>query len=160
GGAGADTLNGGAGDDTLKGGGGSDRMVGGIGNDTYEVDAAGDIVTENANEGSDTIFTTLASYTLGSNLENLVGTGSGQTLTGNPVANHLAAGGPNETMVGGGGYDTYWVGAGIGSAVVNNLASDGVTTANGEVDFSGINSTQLWFERKGNDLQIDVLGTS
>ena len=54
----------------------------------------------------------------------------------------------------------YRVGTGMGNAVVNNLASDGVTTANGEVDFSGINSTQLWFERVGNDLEIDVLGTN
>ena len=49
----------------------------------------------------------------------------------------------------------------MGNAVVNNLASDGVTTAYGEVDFmSGIASTQLWFERSGNDLQVDLLGTT
>jgi len=49
----------------------------------------------------------------------------------------------------------------MGNTVVNNLASDGVTTANGEVDFAaGLLNTQLWFERAGNDLQVDILGTT
>src|SRR4029077_21226724 len=114
-----------------------------------------------AGEGTDTVQTGLASYTLGANVENLVGTGSAQTLTGNTLATGLTAGGPNDTLVGGGGYDTYAVGAGMGHAVVNNLASDGVTTANGELDFAaGVANTQLWFERSGNDLQIDLMGTN
>ena len=48
----------------------------------------------------------------------------------------------------------------MGQAVINNVAVDGVTTALGEVDFGGLADTQLWFERKGNDLQVDVLGTT
>jgi hypothetical protein len=39
-------------------------MIGGIGNDTYVVDNAGDVVTENASEGTDLVRTTLAAYTL------------------------------------------------------------------------------------------------
>ena len=160
GGNGADTLNGGAGNDTLNGGAGNDRMTGGTGDDIYVVSAAGDIVTENAGEGTDEIRTALASYTLGANVENLNGTGTGQTLTGNTLANTLS-GGANETLVGGGGYDTYRVGAGMGHTIVNNAASDGVTTARGEVDLAaGVGNTQLWLERVGNDLQIDILGSS
>jgi hypothetical protein len=35
-----------------------------------------------------------------------------------------------------------------------------VTTARGEIDFgAGISSGNLWFEQKGNDLQIDLMGT-
>ena len=50
-----DTIHGLAGNDTLIGGAGNDTMIGGIGNDTYVVDAAGDVVTEAAGEGTDTV---------------------------------------------------------------------------------------------------------
>ncbi len=62
------TLMGGVGDDILNGGGGADTMKGGVGNDTYVVDNTGDVVTENANEGTDAVKSSIA-YTLGANLE-------------------------------------------------------------------------------------------
>lgn len=46
GGAGVDTLIGNGGNDALIGGAGDDAMTGGSGNDTYNLDAAGDSVTE------------------------------------------------------------------------------------------------------------------
>src|SRR4030065_278050 len=67
--SGNNTLTGNAGNDTLDGGSGSDTMRGGVGNDTYVVNATGDVVTENANEGTDTVNSTIT-YTLGNNLEN------------------------------------------------------------------------------------------
>ena len=72
GGAGNDTLTGGSINDTLDGGFGNDTMTGGAGNDTYIVDSAGDIVMEGASAGIDTVRSTLASYTLGANVENLM----------------------------------------------------------------------------------------
>ena len=39
-------------------------MLGGAGNDTYIVDNAGDVVSELAGQGIDTVRTTLANYTL------------------------------------------------------------------------------------------------
>ena len=50
-------------------------MAGGLGNDTYVVDDAGDVVTEAANAGTDTVQPGSA-YTLGSNVENLTLTGA------------------------------------------------------------------------------------
>ena len=69
--AAANVLKGFAGNDTLDGGAGADTLIGGAGNDTYVVDNAGDVVTEAASEGTDTVSTTLASYALGANVENL-----------------------------------------------------------------------------------------
>jgi Ca2+-binding RTX toxin-like protein len=104
---GDDTLNGHAGDDTLNGGVGADKMAGGIGNDTYIVDVAGDVVTENLDQGIDTVRTTLASYTLGANVENLVFIGAGNFAgTGNALANRITGGAGSNTLGGGGGGDT------------------------------------------------------
>ena len=82
--AGNDSLVGGAGNDSLDGGLGDDTMVGGLGDDVYVVDSANDVVTEAAAEGTDTVRTSLASYTLGADVEGLIYTGTGAfTGTGN-----------------------------------------------------------------------------
>ena len=59
------TLTGNAGYDTLNGGTGADTLRGGLGNDLYMIDNTSDSVTENANEGTDTVQSALT-YTLGS----------------------------------------------------------------------------------------------
>jgi hypothetical protein len=64
-------LIGGAGNDTLDGGAGADKLIGGLGDDLYLVDNAGDVVTELAGR-PDRVETTLASYTLGANVEDLL----------------------------------------------------------------------------------------
>ena len=71
------------------------------GNDFYSVDDAGDVVIEAANEGTDTVSSTI-SYVLGANVENLIlagsnvinGTGNSlnNMLTGNSAANVLSGG--------------------------------------------------------------------
>jgi serralysin len=87
----------------------------------YVVDNAGDVVSENASEGTDTVKTTLLSYTLGANVENLIFTGSGSFAgIGNVLSNSIVGGAGNDTlegkagadtMAGGAGNDTYVVGA-------------------------------------------------
>ena len=96
--AAANTFTGGAGNDTLNGGAGIDTLIGGIGNDIYVVDVVGDIVTELAAEGTDTIQSAIT-WTLGTNVENLTLTGTaaingtGNThnnmLTGNTATNMI-----------------------------------------------------------------------
>ena len=48
-------ITGNGGNNILDGGAGADTMTAALGNDTYVVDNAGDVVTENANEGTDTV---------------------------------------------------------------------------------------------------------
>ena len=119
------TLTGGAGNDTLDGGLGNDTMVGGTGNDTYIVNVASDVVTELANEGTDTVQSS-ATLTLAANVENLVLTGTAAiNATGNALDNVLAGNSAANILTGGAGNDTYVVGTGD---TVTEAASAGTDT--------------------------------
>jgi len=72
---GNDTFNGGAGNDILNGGAGIDTLIGALGDDIYIVDSTTDTITENANEGTDTIQSSVT-LTLSTNVENLTLTGT------------------------------------------------------------------------------------
>jgi len=134
GGAAADKLTGGSGNDTLNGGAGADVMIGGLGDDIYIVDNAGDVVTENASEGTDTVKTTLASYTLGADIENLTYTGTAAFKgTGNTLDNVIAGGAGNDTLNGGDGSDTLIGGA--GSDILTGGAGDDILTGGAGADF-------------------------
>ena len=142
--AGNDTLTGGSGNDTLDGGVGRDAMAGGGGDDTYIVDTAsvggiiGDTVTEQLNAGTDTVLTTLLSYTLTPNVENLTFTGVGAfTGTGNDLANVIIGGGGADVLTGGTnitGVDTLNGGAGNDTYTVSNVGDVIVEAAGGGTD--------------------------
>src|ERR1044071_8162179 len=104
-------------------------MVGGPGNDIYYVDAAGDQVVENPNEGNDIVYATF-NYTLGANVDSVVlvegagnidaaGSSLVNALIGNSGNNVLDGKGGNDYMVGGAGNDTYYVES-PGDTVVEN----------------------------------------
>jgi trimeric autotransporter adhesin len=114
GGYGDDAISGGYGNDTLNGGAGADAMSGGYDNDTYIVDNAGDRVIENLHEGIDTINSSIT-YSLGSDVENLILTGTdningtgnnlNNIVTGNAGSNRLGGGYGNDSINGGAGND-------------------------------------------------------
>ncbi|MDV2998691.1 MAG: hypothetical protein N5P05_000297 [Chroococcopsis gigantea SAG 12.99] len=141
--SGNDTINGGAGDDLMDGGTGNDNLMGGIGNDTYIVDSSGDVVTEVASAGIDTVKSSI-SYTLTSNVENLLLTGAGaingtgntlnNSITGNGANNVLNGGAGNDTLVGGAGNDTYIVDS-LGD-VVTEAASAGIDTVKSSISYT------------------------
>jgi Ca2+-binding RTX toxin-like protein len=132
-GNGADNaLAGEAGNDTLDGGAGADTLAGGLGDDTYLVDNAADALVENADEGTDTVYSAL-SWKLAANLENLTltgsaalnGTGNGgdNILTGNAGDNILAGGLGNDTYIVQNAGDVAQEGAGGGVDTVQSAVS-------------------------------------
>jgi trimeric autotransporter adhesin len=135
---GNDILSGRSGNDTLDGGLGNDTLTGGTGNDTYVVDSAADVVNENANEGIDTVQSSMT-YSLGVNVENLTllgtnainGTGNASnnvlvgnvgnnTLTGAAGADTFDGGAGNDTLIGDAGNDVYLFGSGSGQDTVSD----------------------------------------
>ncbi|MGO8330311.1 protease, partial [Rhizobium ruizarguesonis] len=80
-------------------------------NTTYDnvVDIATDLVIENVNEGTDTVQTALAAYSIAAlvNVENLTYTGSASfNGTGNALANTITGGTGNDMLNGAAGADT------------------------------------------------------
>ncbi len=138
-------MNGGGGDDTLTGWSGADIMIGGLGNDTYLIENAGDVVTENLNQGTDTVSSRLA-YTLPANVENLIltgtavinGTGNGLAngVTGNSAANQLNGGAGNDVLDGGAG--TYSLTGGAGNDIFKFTTKGHIDTI---TDFNVVNDT-------------------
>ncbi|MFN0194176.1 MAG: beta strand repeat-containing protein [Aestuariivirga sp.] len=104
GGGAGDTLTGGDGDDRLAGGTGADAMTGNDGNDTYYVDNGGDSVSEIANQGIDTVRSTIT-YTLGSDVEKLYLSGTAANGTGNAFSNYIFGNAGANTLDGMGGAD-------------------------------------------------------
>jgi uncharacterized delta-60 repeat protein len=102
-----DVLQGFGGNDTLNGKAGADTLIGGDGNDSYYVDNVGDVVTEAANGGTDTVYSTLASYRLAPNVEYARTQSEIRSdLIGNELGNVLYAGNGDNVLDGGLGNDT------------------------------------------------------
>jgi Ca2+-binding RTX toxin-like protein len=168
GGAGNDTLSGGDGNDTLKGGAGNntlnggsgndilyssatsvDNLAGGSGNDFYEVLNGLSTISENAGEGTDTVFTNV-SYTLAANVENMYlysssngtgnagdnaifGIGAGDNLIDGGAGNDILSGGDgNDILKGGTGNNT--LNGGTGNDILYSSATSVDNLAGGAGD--------------------------
>ena len=144
--AGLDMLIGNGGDDDLDGGANRDTMIGGTGNDSYHVDNAFDVVTENTDEGSDTVISSIQ-MTLGANIENglltgaanlrLSGNGLDNVLTGNDGNNrlegfdgddHILGGLGSDLILGGLGTDIMTGGLGADRFQFGSTAETGIDT--------------------------------
>ncbi|RDE51726.1 MAG: calcium-binding protein, partial [Candidatus Accumulibacter meliphilus] len=130
-----DSLTGNSAANLLDGSAGADTLVGGDGSDTYYVDNAGDLVIETnallASGGADTVYSSLAAYTLTANVETLrlVATGAADG-TGNSLDNTLFASAGNNVLDGGAGLDTVSYALAT-AAVAVNLASNAAHATGG-----------------------------
>lgn len=157
-----DTLIGGAWKTVLRGGAGHDTLVvtgtgyymdGGGGSDTVSYAQWQRAVSASLVSGSDDLGSTLAG------IENLVGSGWADRLTGNGGGNRLDGGAGDDLLVGGGGNDVYVFGRGYGADTVQNgIAANGGASSMIRVS-AGIGVGDLWYERRGDDLLIRILGT-
>ena len=145
--SGIDALDGGLGNDLLDGGAGDDMMAGGLGNDVYLVDTPGDVVTEIAGEGTDSVRSSV-SYVLGDTIERLyligtanvdaTGNGGANIIRGNSGDNVLSAGAGDDVIVAGAGDDIITGGTG------RDIATGGAgadTFVYHDGDFSGMTRT-------------------
>jgi Ca2+-binding RTX toxin-like protein len=123
-------------------------MNGGLGDDTYVVDNAGDAVLEtSASGGADTVESSVT-FTLGSNVEDLILTGAGAINgTGNALANELTRNAAANVLNGGTGADTMAGGAGVDTYFVENAGDTLVETSDAAIDqvFSSVTFTLAAF---------------
>lgn len=164
GGEGSDSLFGGAGDDLLDGGFDDhlDALLGGAGDDTYFVQTEGDTVVEDADEGTDRVFSWV-STTLGDHVENLQlvsdeaalnGTGNAldNALNGNVYDNQLSGLAGNDTLAGHMGNDTLTGGEGLDRFVFTHAGAenaDVITDFNAEDDSIVLSAEWLNFAATG-----------
>lgn len=124
------TLTGNQSANILDGGAGADSLIGGAGDDTYIIDNAGDKVTELADEGTDTVQSTVT-YSLSDNVENLTLKGNAAIDgRGNNLNNILIGNAGSNVLDGGAGDDVYYVSAGDTVVEHDHQGLDTVVSSN------------------------------
>jgi Ca2+-binding RTX toxin-like protein len=158
GGNGDDRLAGSGGNDYLSGGTGTNILLGGTGNDTYIVAMASDTITELANEGTDTVNSSI-DFTLASNVENLVLTGIGDlTGTGNEIRNTIIGNDGNNTLNGNAGNDYLYGGAGD-DTLNGGEGNDYLNGGDGTNSLIGGNGNDIYVVNTANDI-VSEAGTT
>ncbi|WP_208107714.1 calcium-binding protein [Thiopseudomonas denitrificans] len=139
------------GSNVLDGGLGADTLIGGLGDDIYFVDNIYDVVIENADEGIDTVISTV-SYQLSDYVENLTLSGSDNINgTGNELDNIIVGNSGDNTLDGGAGNDTFVYHKNGGhDRIIDNQGYDTL------IFKDDIKITDVEGVRVGNDLLISL----
>jgi len=145
GGSGNDTLYGGEGNDQLRGNFNLDAMFGGAGDDVYYVESIGDLVTELAGEGLDTVYTTV-SWTLSDAVERMVSQAANAAAfigTGNALDNKFTGSSASETFYGLSGADAFSAGNG-NDLLYGGDGNDLLTGQGGQDQYWGGNGRDIF----------------
>ena len=149
------TITGNDGDNIIDGLSGINTLQGGKGDDTYIINStnANDVIIENADEGDDTVQSSIT-YTLNmNNVENLVLTGDSSIngtgndldnyIVGNEQDNILSGNAGNDILYGGGGKDTLKGGIGDDTYIIDSAETSIIENSNEGIDtiISNINYT-------------------
>ncbi len=155
----ANVIFGNTGHNILNGLVGADLMTGDIGNDTYFVDNAGDVVTENGGEGTDTVQQSISTNAeLAANVENVVLLGTGNIVVrGNALVNGITGNSGNNIMFASAGLDVMRGGLGDDLMEVDDTGDVVVEFAGQGRDtiFSFVNYT---LPNNVEDLQLGYVG--
>ncbi|MFB9914048.1 beta strand repeat-containing protein, partial [Rhizobium paknamense] len=138
------TIIGGDGNDTLSGEGGADKIIGGAGTDTVSYATSTSGVTVNLKTG--TASGGDAEGDRLSGIENLIGSGYADTLTGTDGDNTITAGSGNDILEGGKGADTL-------------LGGNGTDTASYASSSAAVQIDLVSGTYKGGDAEGDVLNS-
>jgi Ca2+-binding RTX toxin-like protein len=159
----ANTITGNGAANRLDGGAGGDRMAGGAGDDLYVVDSGGDVVSELALGGRDTVETQLAAYTLGAEVENLRLYVYGQVYdttarngTGNALANVIEGNNGINTIDGLAGDDTLY-GRDGDDVLKGGLGNDLLEGGNGADRMAGGAGNDLYLVTEAADQVTELL---
>jgi len=140
GGDATDTLEGGAGNDTLIASVGGDTLIGGTGDDSYEFDDAADwngtTVTENSDEGTDTLDFSSVSAALTFTLNDLTVTGAAVSATGKAISGVQYV----ERLIAGTGENTFL----FRNGWADKLLIEATAGATVDLDFTAV-TTDLYF---------------
>ena len=131
---------------------------------TNDVDGTGTKTLTLAGGKGELVFGSGGNVALGAAQTNTTDTiqygGTGAQVLNGTNGNDTIYLGRNNTAVGNGGNDTYLFGSGDGNGtVINNGGAN--TAASGQVDLLGnVTDQNLWFAQSGNNLLVDILGST
>ena len=152
---GNDILNGGDGDDTINAGDGNDQVLGGLGADTLDGGEGDDVI--DGGDGNDTITDTAGANIIKGGLGN-------DTITGRGTME----GGKGDDVITASDFwspDTYVFNVGDGKDTITDYGGSTALGYGAGLDDTlkfgaGINSSQLWFRKVGNDLDVTRIGST
>jgi len=165
----ADNILAGAGNDTLIGNGGADSLDGGDGNDYIAYDTTSkkisggsgwDILYNNTTKAQ-SIDLSQSRYT---DIEQVKGNSSNDTLIGNSLDNILDGGAGNDsingkegndTLIGGNGSDTFYFSSIFGNDIITDFSNDDILAFD-----KTITAKDIAFSWQGSDLLMNTHGDS